>query len=162
MKRPPKPNVSPADLEAGFELNQALGQVSELPLDSQWEMALELMSDAFLLKVVRASQRKPEEMLNLLGLLSGVAVEALTGERGDADMLSVTLYGMIFSCLGELEKRYKHFSANVIQMTVPYDYDPEMPVLFIPKDPENFKLEDLFAYYRTNDPHNPPPALAGI
>jgi len=77
-------------------------------------------------------------------------------------MLSVTLYGIIFSCLGELEKRYKHFSANVVQMIVPYEYDPEMPVLFIPKDPETFKLEDLFAYYRTNDPQNSPPALAAI
>lgn len=152
MKRLPKPNVSPADLEMGFELHQALQQVADLPEDSQWEMALELLPDAFLLTVVRASQRKPDDMLNLLGLLAGVAVEFLTGKRGDAETLSVTLYGVIFSCLGELEKRHKHFSDNVIQMTAPFDYDPQSPVLFIPKDPDNFHLEKVFAYYRATNP----------
>ena len=115
-------------------------------------MALELMSDAFLLNVVRVSSRKPEDMMNLLGLLSGVAVEDLTGERADADTLGVTLYGVIFSCLGELEKRYHRFSDNVIQMPYPFGYDPESPVLFVPKDPDTFSLEAVFEYYRTQNP----------
>lgn len=136
----------------GFELHQALQQVADLPENSQWEMALELLPDTFLLTVVRASQRKPDEMLNLLGLLSGVATESLLGERADAETLSVTLYGVIFSCLGELEKRHKHFSDNVIQMTAPFDYDPQNPVLFIPKDPETFQLEKVFEYYRSTNP----------
>lgn len=155
MKRPPKqttPNIPPADMEAGFELHNALMQTTGLPAEARWEMALELLPDSFLLLVVRASQRKPEDMMNLLGLLSGVAVETLTGERADADTLSVTLYGVIFSCLGELEKRHKHFSDNVVQMTAPFDYDPENPVLFIPKDPDTFSLEKVFEYYRANEP----------
>ena len=151
MKRPSKSNVSPADMEAGLLLHQALNEVSELPEDSQWEMALELLPDDFLLNVVRASSRKPEDMMNLLGLLSGVAVEDLTGERADADTLGVTLYGVIFSCLGELEKRHHQFSDNVIQMPYPFGYDPENPVLFIPKDPDTFSLEAVFEYYRNPD-----------
>lgn len=145
-------NVRPADMEAGLLLHQALAQVAGLPEDSRWETALELLPDAFLLEVVRASSRKPEDMMNLLGLLSGVAVEDLTGERADQDTLGVTLYGLIFSCLGELEKRHHQFSDNVVQMTYPFGYDPENPVLFIPKDPDTFSLEAVFEYYRAQDP----------
>ncbi len=152
MKRPPKMNIRPADMEAGLLLHQVLAQVAGLPEDSQWEMALELLPDAFLLEVVRASSRKPEDMMNLLGLLSGIAVEDLTGERADQDTLGVTLYGLIFSCLGELEKRHHQFSDNVVQMTYPFGYDPENPVLFIPKDADTFSLEAVFEYYRTQDP----------
>ncbi len=152
MKRYPKITLADADILAAQQLREALIQVEELPQESQWELALELLPDSLLLDVVRSNQRKGDDMLNLLGVLSGVAVDALTGERADERILTATIYGVIFACLGELEKRYKVFSENVIMMELPFDYDPTNPVLFIPKDPETFSIDKVFEYYRSHDP----------
>ena len=152
MKRNPKPTLTPADLEAADQMRDALLQVRELPIDSQWEMALELLPESLLLDVVRMNKRREDDVLNLVGVLAAVSVEMLTGERADEKFLTAAIYGIIFSSVGELEKRYKVFSDNVVMMDYPFDYDPTDPVLFIPKDPETFSLDKVFQYYRDNDP----------
>ena len=151
MKRYPKLNLSPADIAGAEQLREALLQVAELPDASQWEMALELLPDSLLLDVVRSNQRG-DDMLNLVGTMAAVAVHTLTGERADEQTLAASIYGVIFACAGELEKRYKVFSENVVMMEYPYDYDPLEPVLFVPRDPENFSVEEVFEYYRSHDP----------
>ncbi len=152
MRRYPKPNISAADLEAADQMRDALLQVQELPEDSQWEMALELLPDSVLLNVVRTNERKGEEALNLVGVLAAISVETLTGERANQETLTAAIYAVIFSALGELEKRYKVFSENVVMMEGPLDYDPLEPVLFIPKDPDTFSVDQVFQYYRAHEP----------
>ena len=152
MKRYPKITLAPADIAAAQQMRDALVQVAELPEDSQWELALELLPDSLLMDVVRSNQRQGDDMLNLLGVLAGVAVEALTGERADEQMLTASIYGVIFACLGELERRYKVFCDNVVQMEYPFAYDSENPVLFIPRNPEEFSIDKVFEYYRSHDP----------
>ncbi|HZP80516.1 MAG TPA: hypothetical protein VFB21_02655 [Chthonomonadaceae bacterium] len=163
MKKPPKINIKPQDLAMAAQFKDALEQTEDLPFEGRWAMTLELLPDSWLLYVVRARKRKPDDLMNLYGTLSIVATEEFLGDdfedidipvpEGDAKTALATMafYGIAVSSVAELERRHKHFTDDVIHMRSPFTYDPETPVQFVPKDPETFKIDQLFEYYQEHD-----------
>ncbi len=153
MKRD-KATPQPEDSKALMELRTALVNVSDLPQNSQWEVAMELLSDEFLSNFVNARKRKREnERMTMYGPLAFIVVQYYLREQtNNAEYLMSGLIGLTYSVYGELERRHKRFCSAVIFMENPVFFDPEMPVIFIPNDPETFDVEKLFADYNENTP----------
>ena len=149
-----KVTPQPEDSKALMELRNALVNVSDLPQDSQWEVAMELLSDEFLSNFVNARKRRREnERMTMYGPLALTVVQYYLREQtNNAEYLMSGLIGLTYSVYGELERRHKRFCSAVIFMENPVFFDPEMPVIFIPNDPENFDVEKLFADYNENTP----------
>lgn len=149
-----KPVAQPEDTKALQELRSVLVNVSELPQTSQWEVAMELLSDEFLRNFINARKRKKEDdRMTMYGPLALTLVQYYLREQtNNAEYLMSGLIGLTYSVYGELERRHKKFCSNVIFMDDPIFYDPESPVLFIPNDPETFDVEELFTYYNENTP----------
>jgi hypothetical protein len=149
-----KPVPLPEDTKALQELRSVLVNVSDLPQTSQWEMAMELLSDEFLSNFINArKRRREEERMTMYGPLALTLVQYYLREQtNNAEYLMTALIGLTYSVYGELERRHKKFCSNVVFMDDPIFYDPENPVLFIPNDPETFDVEALFTYYNENTP----------
>ena len=153
MKRD-KVTPQPEDRKALQELRNALVTVSELPQDSQWEVAMELLSDDFLRNFVNARRRRREnERMTMYGPLALIVVQYFLREQtNNAEYLMSGLIGLTYSVYGELERRHKRFCSAVIFMENPVFFDPDAPVLFIPNDLDTFDVEKLFADYNENTP----------
>lgn len=145
------------------QLQDALEQTEDLPFEGRWAMTLELLPDSWLLSVVRARNRKPMEMMSLYGPLSIVAVEEFFDEdfadidipvptgNSQAALATLAIYGIMLSCVAELERRHRHFTDDVVHMESPLTFDSENPVQFVPKDPETFTIDQLIEYYQEHD-----------
>ncbi len=153
MKRD-KTTPQPEDTKALQYLRNALVNVSDLPQDSQWEVAMELLSDEFLRNFVNARKRRREEdRMTMYGPLALTVVQYYLREQtNNAEYLMGGLIGLTYSVYGELERRHKRFCSDVIFMENPVFFDPDAPVLFVPNDPETFDVEKLFADYNENTP----------
>lgn len=150
------PNLKPTreDIALGWQLRNALQQTEDLPKTERWRMAMELLPDEYHYRVILARTRATaESTMSLYGILiSGARMElegpeAQFGPQSDMGSFALGIVAVPMSSLGELERRYKQFCEDVILMEDPFAFDPKEYVKYVPRDPENFAMETMRAYY---------------
>ena len=157
MNRRPRLKIPNQDLDAARTLASTLTEAEVVPILDRWTMVLELLPDDLLRYVTQARDRKEADLMNLLGPLSLVSAQALLGidhTHPEFPMVAtVASYGIMTSFVIELERRHKRFTSQVINLTNPFNLEPEAgktdPFTLIPKDPdgEPVTLDTLLDYY---------------